>query len=745
MRNRTPQAPVVDPISRRSFVKLTTAAGLLLGVQLPGCAPSAQEAELGPDGLRDELNPGDPLTAALAPNAFVRISPDNWLTVMVKFQEMGQGTATGCATLVAEELDADWALTRVEYAPSDAKLYNNTAFGPVQGTGGSTAMRGAFLQMRQAGAAARALLVQAASVSWGVPAAEVVVEKSVLTHASGKRATFGELATLAAKQPVPAQVPLKDPAKFTLIGKDALRRVDTVAKTDGTALYTIDVKLPGLLTAVIARPPTFTAKLVSFDPAPALAVRGVTDVVQVPEGVAVVAKGMYQALKGRNALKVTWDTSADASLSTEAIFASYRELAAKPGAIVNKAADTAAQLAGAAKTVEAVYEFPYLAHAPLEPLNCVAWLHDGVLETWSAHQFHSFDHGNAAATSGLPASKINLHTLVAGGSFGRRSTQTSDFVVEAINVAKAINGRAPVRVQRTREDDMACAHYRPPYVHNVRAGVTADGKIAGWQHTVAGQGVYQHGPSVGAASQGNDMSTVEGAWPTPYAIPSMSIDMHSPKQVVRPLWWRSVGHSHTAFVMETMMDELATAAGQDPVAFRLSLLTQKPRHSAVLKLAAEKAGWGTPAPAGRGRGIVMHESFASYVAMCVEVSLTEEGLPKAERVVVAVDCGTPINPDIIRSQMEGGLGFGLSAALFGELTIDKGAIQQDNFHTYRVLRIDEMPRVEVHIVPSTAAPTGVGEIAVPPIAPAVANAFFALTGKRVRKLPFTASVAPTET
>ena len=737
MRDRTQPAPVVDPISRRSFVKLSTAAGLLLGIQLPGCAPTAQDGEELSDDVREQVAPGAAVAAAFAPNAFVRISPDNWLTVMIKFQEMGQGTATGCATLVAEELDADWERTRVEYAPSDAKLYNNTAFGPVQGTGGSTAMRGSFNQMRQAGAAARALLVQAASVSWGVPAAEVVVEKSTLSHASGKRATFGELATLAAQQPVPAQVPLKDPSRFKLIGKDLLRRVDTVAKTNGTATYTIDVKLPGLLTAVIARPPTFTAKLVSFDPAPALAVRGVTDVVQVPEGVAVVAKGMYQAIKGRNALKVTWDTSSDAALSTEAMFASYRELAAKPGSSVKTSPDTAAQLEAAAKKVEAVYEFPYLAHAPLEPLNCVAWLHDGIVETWSAHQFHSFDHNNAAAAARLTPDKVKLNTLVAGGSFGRRSTQVSDFVVEAINVAKAINGRAPVRVQRTREDDMGAVHYRPQYVHNVRAGVTADGKIAGWQHTVAGQAVYQHGPAVGAASVGNDPSTVEGAWPTPYAIPNMSIDMHSPKQVIRPLWWRSVGRSHTAFVMETMLDELATAAGQDPVAFRLALLTEKPRHAAVLKLAAEKAGWGTPPPAGRGRGIVMHESFASYVAMCAEVSQTEEGLPKVERVVVAVDCGVAINPDVIRSQMEGGLGFGLSAALFGEITIDKGAIQQDNFHTYRVLRIDEMPRVEVHIVPSTAAPTGVGEIAVPPIAPAVANAFFALTGKRTRKLPFT--------
>lgn len=725
--------PYADGLTRRAFVKLSSAAGLLLGIQLPGCAPAAEELA-GEDGLSQQAGgPGAPF----APNAFLRITPDNRVSVVVRYQEMGQGTATGVATLVAEELDADWSLVGVEYAPSSPTVYANPLYG-IQGTGGSTAMRGAWNQMRQAGAAARAMLVNAAAASWKVPAAELVVANSVITHSSGKRATFGELTTLAAAQPVPApaDLKLKDPSAFKLIGKASTRRVDAVAKSTGTAQYTIDVKLPGLLTAVIARPPTFSAKLVSFDEAAARAVKGVTDVVKVPEGIAVVATGMYPAIKGRNALKPQWDTSADAGLSSETILSDYKTLAKTPGASITKSEGTGAAIAGAAKTLEAVFEFPFLAHAPMEPLNCVASLHDGLVETWAAHQLQTIDHQNAAATAGLGMDKVRLNTLMAGGSFGRRANVWSDFTVEAINVAKAIGGRAPVKVQRTREDDTRIGLYRPIYVHAVKVGLTATGEIAGWQHTVVGQSIYQAGPALGPNSQGNDPTSVEGLWPTPYAIPNLSIDLHSPKQVVKPLWFRSVGHTHTAFAVETLLDELAEAAGKDPVAFRLGLLAAKPRNANVLKLLAEKSGWGTPTPAGTARGLSLHESFGSVVGNVVEVSLNDDGTPKVTRAVVAVDCGVAINPDVIKAQMEGGLGFGLSAALFGEITIEKGDVQQNNFYDYRQLRIDEMPRVEVHIVPSTSAPTGVGEIAVPPIAPAVANAVYKLTKKRVRRLPF---------
>jgi isoquinoline 1-oxidoreductase subunit beta len=727
--------PYADGLTRRAFVKLSSAAGLLLGIQLPGCAPAAEDAE-GEDGLSQQAGaPGN--AAPFAPNAFIRITSDNRVSVVVRYQEMGQGTATGVATLIAEELDADWSLVSVEYAPSSPSVYANPLYG-IQGTGGSTAMRGAWNQMRQAGAAARTMLVNAAAASWSVPAAELVVASSTITHRSGKRATFGELAVLAAAQPVPApaDLKLKDPSTFKLIGKANTRRVDAVSKSNGTAQYTIDVKRPGLLTAVIARPPTFSAKLVSYDEAAARGVKGVTDVVKVPEGIAVVATGMHPAIKGRDALKPQWDTSADAGLSSEAILADYRALAKTPGASVTKNEGTAASISGATKTIEAVFEFPFLAHAPMEPTNCVAWLHDGLVETWSAHQLQTIDHQNAAATAGLGMDKVRLNTLMAGGSFGRRANVWSDFTVEAINVAKAIGGRAPVKVQRTREDDTRIGLYRPIYVHAVKVGLTPTGEIAGWQHTVVGQAIYQAGPALGPNSQGNDASSLEGLWPTPYAIPNLTIDLHSPKQVVKPLWFRSVGHTHTAFAVETLLDELAEAAGKDPVAFRMALLAGKPRNANVLKLLAEKSGWGTPTPAGTARGLSLHESFGSVVGNVVEVTLNDDGTPKVTRAVVVVDCGVAINPDVVNAQMEGGLGFGLSAALFGEITIDKGNVQQNNFYDYRVLRIDEMPAVEVHIVPSTNAPTGVGEIAVPPIAPAVANAVYKLSGKRVRRLPF---------
>jgi isoquinoline 1-oxidoreductase beta subunit len=550
-------------------------------------------------------------------------------------------------------------------------------------------------------------------------------------------ATFGELATAAAAQPLPTDVALKDPKNFVLIGKKETRRVDSLAKCTGTATYTIDVKLPGLLTAVIARPPAFGAKLVSFDPASAKAVKGVTDVVEVPEGVAVVATGMWAALQGRRALKIQWDASAG-KLSTAALYQDYRKIAGSGvGAVsVTRDKNTAPQLKKAANTIEAVYEFPYLAHAPMEPLNCVAWLHDGMLETWGAHQFPSFDHMFAAQAAGLPAEKVKLNSLISGGSFGRRANAASDFTVEAVHVAKAIGRPVPVRVQRTREDDMRAGWYRPLYVHTVKAGLDAKGDVLAWQHAIVGQSIIAGTPMAASMiKNGNDPSSTEGVWPTPYKIPAMTADLYSPVQDVQPLWWRSVGNTHTAYVMETMLDELAATAKQDPVAYRLKLLEGQPRMAGVIKLAADKAGWGTPMAAGKARGIASHFSFETYVAQVAEVSLKPDGQPKVERVIVAVDCGIAVNPDQIAAQMEGCVGFALAAALYGELDIEKGAVQQSNYHDFRVLRIDEMPKVEVYIVDSQHAPTGVGEPGVPPLAPAVANALAKLTGTRVRRLP----------
>lgn len=713
-----------DRLSRRGFLKAAGGAGL--GLMVP----------LGLGGIAGRAQAAD----ALMPNAFVRITPDNLVTIFIKHHEMGQGTTTGLATILAEELDADWAQIRAEYAPSNPKLYSNLYLGPVQGTGGSTAMANSWDQMRRAGATARAMLVSAAAESWKVPAAEIQVASGVLSHASGKKASFGELCEAAAELPVPAEVSLKDPASFKLVGKQKLGRLDSVAKSNGTATYTLDVKLPGLLTAVIARPPRFGATVQSFDASEALQVPGVKHVVQVNEGVAVVAEGFWAARQGREALKVQWNESRAETGGSAQWFAEYKTLAEKPGLPAKLSGDAPKALASAAKTIEASYEFPFLAHATMEPMDCVAWLHDGRLETWTGHQLQTVDHANAAAAAGLAQDKVVLHSLVSGGSFGRRALGTSDYVVEAVHVAKALasrpGGAVPVKVVRTREDDMRAGHYRPLFVHRVRAGLDASGKPLALEDTIVGQSIL-----IGTlfepmlVKDGIDGSSVEGVADTPYPFTNMAVTLHTPKTQVPVLWWRSVGHTHTAFVMETLVDEMAGLAEADPVAYRLELLKDHPRHVATLKLVAEKSGWGQKPPAGRAYGLAIHESFGTVVAQVAEVSL-EGGLPRVHRVVCAVNCGIAINPDVIRAQMEGGVGYALSAAVNSALDIENGAVKQANFDSYPQLRINQMPVVEVHVVPSEAAPTGVGEPGVPPLAPAVANALAVLTGVRARSLPF---------
>ncbi|MGH8444887.1 MAG: molybdopterin cofactor-binding domain-containing protein [Solimonas sp.] len=709
-------------LDRRTFLKSGAAAGLVIAVPLAW----SQAAQADPAGS----------AGVLAPDAFVRVAPNDTVTIMIKHHEMGQGATTGLATIAADELDADWSKVVGEYAPSNPKLYANLAMG-VQGTGGSTAIANSWEQMRKAGALARAMLVQAAADAWKVPASEIKTSNSVLTHASGKRARYGEMAGAASKLTPPTDVKLKDPSQFTLIGKDRKGRLDSVAKSTGTATYTIDVKLPGLLTAVIARPPAFGAKVKSFDATDAKQVKGVTDVVQVPEGVAVVGTGMWAALQGRKALKVDWDLSGVDARSSQQLFAEYRELAKKPGVPASKPEAEPAKTAPAARSIEAVYEFPYLAHAAMEPMNCVAWLHDGQLETFCGHQFQTPDHMNAAKAAGLSMEKVTLHTLVSGGSFGRRANADGDFIVEAVHVAKAINGRAPVRVQRTREDDMRAGYYRPLYVHAVKLDLDAKGNAVAWQHTVVGQSIIEGTPFAPMMiKDGVDPTSVEGASELPYAIPNHALSLHSTKVGLPVLWWRSVGSTHTAYVVETLIDEIAVASKRDPVELRLALMKDKPRHVAALKLAADKAGWNkTPARPGVARGVALHESFNTVVAQIVDVRLVN-GLPKVDRVVVGIDCGTPVNPDVIRAQMEGCVGFALSAALYSAIDLEQGGAKQSNFHDYQILRIPDMPKVEVYIVPSQAAPTGVGEPGVPPLAPAVANALYRLTGKRVRSLPF---------
>ncbi len=715
---------VLSRSSRRAFLKTAaaTAAGLTIGFHWSGPLSRALA-----DTSKD-----------FAPNAFLRIAPDNSVTVIAKHLEMGQGTYTGLATIVAEELDADWAQIRVESAPADASKYANLAFGTIQGTGGSSAMANSWMQLRNAGATARAMLVAAAAAEWNVPPASLTIERGVVRHPpSNRQATFGDLAAKAASQPVPDKAALKDPKHFKLIGQK-LPRVDIPGKTNGTAQFTIDVTFPNMLVAVLQRPPLFGATVKSFDPTATKAVPGVVEVLQVPRGVAVVAKSFWAAKLGRDALKVEWDDSKAEKRSTTAIMAEYRRLAEQPGKPARKEGDAAAALKGAAKLITATYEFPYLAHAPMEPLDAVVKLDADSCEIWCGDQFQTVDQANAAATAGLKPEQVKIHTLLAGGSFGRRANMGSDYIVEAVSVAKALGANGiPVKLQWTREDDIRGGLYRPLYLHRLEAALDKNGQLVGWQHRIVGQSIMA-GTAFAAVmvKNGIDGTSVEGAANLPYAVPNMSVELNTTETGVPVLWWRVVGSSHTAYATEAFIDEIASAAGKDPFAFRQAMLEHHPRHKAVLELAAKAAGWGNPLPKGKGRGIAVAEAFGTYVAQVAEVTVAPNGKVKVDRIVCAVDCGTPINPDVITAQMEGGIGFGLGAALYGAITLKDGQVEQTNFDAYQVLRIDEMPKVEVHIVPSPEAPTGVGEPGVAPVGPAVANAVFAVTGKRLRVLPF---------
>ncbi|TCW79629.1 aldehyde oxidase [Burkholderia sp. SRS-46] len=678
--------------------------------------------------------------AEFAPNAFLRITPDGLVTVVAKHVEMGQGAYTGIATIVAEELDADWSSVRVESAPADAKRYANLAFGTMQGTGGSSAMANSWQQLREAGGKARAMLVSAAAARWKVPAGELTTKDGFVTHAkSGKQASYGALVEQAAQLPVPEKVALKQPSEFRLIGH-AIPRVDASAKSNGTAQFTLDVAFPDMLVALLQRPPRFGATVKSFDATAAKAVPGVVSVVQVPRGVAVVATGFWPAKQGRDALKVEWDESHAEKRSSDAIMREYRQLAGQPGTPARKDGDANAAIAGAARKLSASYEFPYLAHAPMEPLDAVVKLTSDSCEIWAGDQFQTVDQGNAAQVAGLKPEQVKIHTLYAGGSFGRRANSWSDYVVEAVSIAKALgaNGK-PVKLQWTREDDIQGGLYRPMYFHKLDAGLTADGKLVGWRHRIVGQSILAGTPfEPFMVKNGIDATSVEGAANLPYAVPNVSVELTTAKAGVPVLWWRVVGSSHTAYAVEAFIDEAAHAAGKDPYLFRRDLLAKEPRMRAVLELAATKAGWdpAKPLPKGRGRGIAVAEAFKSYVAQVAEVSVGADGKVKVERVVCAVDCGIAINPDIVAAQMEGGIGFGLGAVMHSAITLKDGQVEQRNFDSYQVLRIAEMPKVEVHIVPSAEAPTGVGEPGVAPVGPAVANAIFAATGKRHYTLPF---------
>ena len=678
------------------------------------------------------------LDATLAPDQFVKIGTDNKVTLICCQTEIGQGAYTGMATLLAEELDADWNQVVIEAAPTDTKLYGNPAFGGMlQGTGGSSTIKGYWAVIRKTGATARAMLVAAAAEKWGVPASEITVSKGIVSHAGKKKnAEFGSLVVAAAELPVPTEVKLKDPADFVLIGKD-IRRIDAVDKSSGRAIFTQDIQLPDMLVAVVAYPPRFGGTVKSVDDAAAKAMPNVVNVVpfktSIREGVAVLATDTWSARKARDALKIEWDETNAFVLGSKAIFAQYKALAAKPGAEALKTGDISKALAGA-RRVEATYEFPFLAHASMEPMNCAVQVKPDGCEVWNGEQFHTGDQNVVAATLGLKPEQVKINMLYAGGSFGRRGNAWSDYLADAASIAKAGGNGRPVKLIWTREDDMRAGFYRPAYLHKVTAAIDKGGKLTGWQHRIVGQSIMA-GTFLDSGGP-VDSSSVEGISNMPYEIPNVLVDLHSPKLGVPIQWWRSVGSTHTAYAMEVFMDEVARAARLDPVELRRSLLANHPKHLAVLNMAAEKAGWGSPLPNGTARGVALHESFNTPVAQVVEVSKQANGY-KVERVVCVVDCGVAVNPNVIAQQMESGIIYGLSAIATGEIELEDGRVKQSNFHDYPVLRMNQIPKIETYIVPSTADPTGVGEPGTPPIGPAVANAIAQLGGPTVRSLPFT--------
>lgn len=724
-------------LSRRRFL-ITTAsmgAGLTIGVHLTGCEDK-YDTKTKASAKKDTSNTGRQY--AYAPNAFVRITPDNTVVVIVKHLEMGQGTFTGLTTLVAEEMDASWEQVRAEAAPANAKLYANNFRGQSQGTGGSNSIANSYEQMRKAGAAARHMLVAAAARQWAVPADEIEVKEGILSHrVSNKSAAFGEFAELAAREEVPEEVFLKSPDEFRLIGK-TIPRKDSHDKVFGKATFTQDIKLSGMLTAVVAHAPRFGATVKSFDDTECKKIKGVTQVLQIPTGVAVLGNDFWSAFQGRNVLKVEWDESRAFKKDSSGIMAEYQSMAKKPGAVAKKEGDIDKALATASKKLSVSYEFPYLAHAAMEPLNCVVQINKDGCEIWNGDQSQTADQKAIAQALGINVEQVKINTLYAGGSFGRRANPHSDYVLEATHIAKALGNDTPVKMVWTREDDMHAGYFRPMYYHELKGGLDDNGNLTAWQHRIVGQSILASAGMASAVEKngGVDFTSVEGASNLPYAIPNMLVDLHSPQVPIPVQWWRSVGSTHTAYSTETFIDELAIAAKKDPVEFRKTLLKDHPRHLGVLNLAAEKAGWGKELQKNRGRGIAVHKSFNTYVAQVAEVTIDPNGTFSVDRVVIAVDCGVAVNPDIIRAQMEGGMGFGLATVLNSKITLKDGQIEQSNFHDYEVLRMKQMPRqVEVHIVNSDQPPTGVGEPGTPVIAPAVANALSSVTGKRYYQLP----------
>ena len=700
-------------VDRRGFLKMGAAGatGLLIGFYLP---ESVEALSAAPE-------------SAIPLNAWIHVGSDDIVTILIDKSEMGQSILTGLAMIAAEELECDWKNVRTEFAPAD-KAYVNPQFG-VQGTGGSSATRTSWEPLRKAGAAARLMMLEAAAQKWNVDKSECRAENGAILHAATKRRlSYGSLAEAAAKLPVPLDIPLKDPKQFHTIGQTA-KRLDTPEKVNGSAQYGIDVRQPGMLYAVVARCPVFGGKVASFDAGKAKAVPGVKDVIQISNGVAVIADNTWTAMEGRRALEVKWDEGANSELSSASISKLLADGAKRPGYAARKEGDVEAGLAGAPKKIEAEYEVPFLAHATMEPQNCTAHVRTDRCDVWAPTQNQTNTQNLAAKITGLDPKAVFVHTTFLGGGFGRRFE--TDFVGEAVEISKTIRG--PVKVTWSREDDIQHDYYRTASHAHFEAGLDANGWPVVWLNRIACPSLMAR---FGPLKDNYDRRSVEICDSVPYAIPNILVDYQLTDAGIPIGFWRSVGASQNGFFLESFIDEIAAAGKKDPYELRRRLLAKSPRHLAVLEKAAEKSGWGTPLPADRFRGIAVVSSYLGYVAQVIEISVNWEARTlKVHRVVCALDCGRIVNPGSIDAQVKSSVVYGLTAALHGAITIDRGRVQQKNFNDYQVLRIHEMPVVDVHIIPSEEAPTGAGEFTLPPVAPALCNAIFAATGNRVRRLP----------
>jgi isoquinoline 1-oxidoreductase subunit beta len=709
-------AATASGLSRRNFLQAGAAAGgglmLSLSLPLPG-----RDAEAAAEG-------------SFAPNAFIRIAGDGQIVLTMPYVEMGQGTYTSIPMLIAEELEVDLKQLQLEHAPPDEKLYANPLLG-VQATGNSNAVRGAWKPLRQAGATARIMLVAAAAKRWNVDPASCHAQRGEVRHEpSGRSASYGDLAADAALLPVPQNVALKRPQDFKLIGT-AAKRLDTPAKVNGTAVYGIDVRPPGVKIATLAQSPVFGGRVKSVDDSAAKAVNGVRQIVRLDDAVAVVADHMGAAKKGLAALKIEWDDGPHAKLDTQAIVADLEQATLKPGAVAQNIGDVDKAMAQAAAKVEAIYQVPFLAHATMEPMNCTAHVRKDGCELWIGNQAVARVQAAAAKTAGLPLDKVIVHNHLIGGGFGRRLE--ADGAIRAVQIAQQIDG--PVKVVWTREEDIQHDMYRPYWFDRISAGLDAKGMPIAWSNRFAGSSVIARWLPPGF-NKGLDPDSTEGAIDLVYALPNFHVEyVRVEPPGIPTAFWRSVGPSHNVFVTESFMDELAATAKQDAVAYRRALLDKAPRAKAVLELAAQKAGWGQPLPARAGRGVSLQSVFGSYLAQVAEVEVSKDGEVRLRRVVCAVDCGTVVNPDTVRAQIASAIVFGITAALHGEITLKDGRVEQTNFDTYQILRMNEAPAIEVHIVQNFEPPGGMGEAGTSAVVPAVANAIFAATGKRLRKMP----------